>query len=120
MRSGALRQKGMLQDRSASRDSLGGQNLAWIDVAPVRFALQPQGGREFNTADAVRNQSTFTIMMRFRRGMNETMRIVGQGAIAGRVFNFVNINDVDERHRDLEITAIEGLSPPAAGLSPPV
>lgn len=120
MRSGALRQKGLLQDRSPSRDSLGGQSPAWIDIAPVRFALQSQGGREFNTADAVRSQSNFTISMRFRRGVKTTMRIVGLGALNGRVFNFININDIEERHRDLEITAIEGLTAPPAGLAPPV
>lgn len=94
--------------------------MAWMDVAPVRFGLEGLGGHEIDTAGAPRPQSNFTITMRYRSGVDSKMRIVGLHSLLGRVFNFTNINDLDERHRDLEIAAIEGQSPPPAGLTPPV
>ena len=120
MRAGMLRHRGMLQQRSKSRDGVGGQSLAWIDIAPVRFAIEGLGGHESDIAGAVRPQSNYTITMRYRSGVDSKMRIVGLHSLLGRVFNFTNINDTEERHRQLVISAIEGQSPPPAGLTPPV
>jgi SPP1 family predicted phage head-tail adaptor len=105
IRSGVLRNAGMLQDRSKVRDpDTGDQSTVWIDVRKVRFSLEATGGREIEVAGQVRAQSTFQIVMRWIPGVKTTMRILCEG----RIFNITNINDVENRHRELDITAIEG------------
>jgi SPP1 family predicted phage head-tail adaptor len=96
----------MLQERTASKDELGGQPQVWQDIAPVRFGLESTGGAEVQTGGGARAQSTYLITMRYRVGVKSTMRIK-QGE---RVFNFTHVDDIEERHRELNIAAIEGVS----------
>jgi SPP1 family predicted phage head-tail adaptor len=97
----------MLQERSGARDEYGGQLTAWRDVSPVRFSIEGTGGKEIETAGAVRAQSTFTLGMRYRPDIKATMRIVHDG----RFLNITNVSDLEERHKELSVTVIEGESP---------
>lgn len=107
MRAGSLRQSGMLQARSEAKDDYGGQSVVWTDVAKVRFELQSTGGHEIEVGGSSRAQATFTLTMRYRPGLAPTMRIV----MGGRIFNITHISDLDERHRQLDLSVIEGASP---------
>lgn len=111
MRAGALRKSGTLQRRTESRDDYGGQETLWQDVGPVRFELQPTGGHEIDVGGSARSQSMFTIVMRYRPGISTAHRIV----MGSRIFNITNVTDVDERHHELDITAVEGMSPGQSG-----
>ena len=107
MRGGMLRHQGMLQDRTTIRGEYGGQETIWKDIQPVRFGLESTGGREVETAGTVRPQSTFTLTMRWLPGVTPSMRIL----MGERAFNFTSVNDIEERHRELNIAVIEGASP---------
>ena len=107
MRAGALRLVGMLQDRSTARDAYGGQETAWRDICKVRFALEAAGGHEIDFGGSIRSQSSYKLSMRWRPGVKPTMRVV----MGDRIFNFTNVTDLEERHRELDITVVEGVSP---------
>jgi SPP1 family predicted phage head-tail adaptor len=104
VRSGALRKRVTIQRRSDSVDEYGGQSVAWNDVATVWASLSPTGGKEEPQSGMVRAVASFNIQMRYFAGLTPKDRLVYNG----RIFDIVNINDVDERHREYEITAREG------------
>lgn len=97
----------MLQARTSGQDDYGGQLTSWVNVAPVRFSMVSTGGKKIESASSSRAQSIFQISMRWLPNVDASMRIL----LGTRALNFTNVNDVENRHRDLEIAAIEGASP---------
>jgi head-tail adaptor len=106
MRAGQLRLVGMLEERTRAKDQLGGQPWAWLPVASVRFGIETTGGDEQQVAGGVVATSRYTISMRWRKGVKPTMRI----SMGDRVFQFIQVNNVEERNRELQIIAIEGMN----------
>ena len=104
MRSGTLKKRVTIQRRSQSVDEYGGQSVAWQDLATVWASFEPTGGKEDPQSGQVRAVATFKIGMRFFDGLTPADRLVYNG----RVFDIVNINDVEELHREFDITAREG------------
>lgn len=104
MRSGAMKKRVTIQRRSEVVDEYGSQQIAWTDIATVWAALIPNGGREAPQSGMVRAVGDFTIMMRYFKGLTPRDRLVYNG----RILDIININDLNEMHRDFEIMAREG------------
>ena len=66
-------------------------------------SIEPLGGFERFVAKAQQDASTHCIRTRYVSGITPRMRAV----LGTRTFNFTSVNDVEERHRELEIMATE-------------
>lgn len=106
MRAGQLRHVGILEDRTRSKDPIGGQPWVWLPVASVRFGIETTGGEEIPVGGGVRAVSKYLITMRWRAGVKPAMRI----SMGSRVFQFTQVNNIEERNRELQIEAIEGVN----------
>ena len=104
MRSGTLKKRVTIQRRSRSVDEFGGQSPAWQDLATVWASFEPTGGKEGEQSGQVRAVAAFNIGMRYFEGLTAADRLVYNG----RIFDIVNINDIEELHREFDITAREG------------
>lgn len=106
MRSGELRKRVTVQQRSTTQDAYGQPLTTWSDVCTVWAAIEPMSGRELLAAAAVRSESTHTVLMRYRPGIVPAMRI----NYGGRIFNIASVLDENERHRQLTLICSEGLN----------
>ena len=105
MRAGTLRKRVQWQQRTVTTDSFGQATETWATVANCWASLQPGKGNEKDVADQQRSYSPFDIRVRWPGNISFSPddRIL----YGTRTFNIQNINDVDERHRELVVTAVE-------------
>jgi SPP1 family predicted phage head-tail adaptor len=109
--SGRLRERARLERRVREADDAGGNEVSWAVVASgIPIALRPLSSRERIYAASNQNATTHEIVMRYRRGMTTDHRLVLEPA-GTRVFAITGYVDVEERHRWLDISAIEGAAP---------
>lgn len=88
-------------------DGYGGSVKVWGDFAAnVRAKKRPLRGRELVAAQAVQSETEVMFYTRYFPGVNTSMRIVCNGIY----YDITAVVDVDERHRELEISAKTGLS----------
>lgn len=107
MRAGQLRKRIRLQQRSSAQDSSGEQVHVWSDVATVWAEISPVTGRELQAAGAVQQEASHTVTMRYRAGLDASMRIL----YGTRIFNIVAPPiDEDERHRQFTVLCSERLN----------
>lgn len=69
MRAGSLDRRVTLQQQVETRDSYGGVTFTWQDVATVWADVQAVSGREFLQSQAVQDEVTTRIVIRFRTGI---------------------------------------------------
>lgn len=79
----------------------------WMELITVRASVKPLSGRELWWARQVQAQVTHRIRTHYLLGIKEKMRGVVTSIAGDRVFNFLSVTDVDEKHVELEILAIE-------------
>lgn len=108
MQAGNLRSQITIQERSKTPDSFGGQSPLWKDVYKVRCFAQPTGGSEAEHGGAVRalQKYLFTIRYGSAPDVSPAHRIV----FNGQFFDITAVNDVDSRHREIQIQAQQGLA----------
>jgi len=75
----------------------------WKKVASTRAAVDPISGREFYTAEQSQSEVTHKIRIRYRRGLENAMRI----KMSRRTFEILSIIDWEERHESLLIMCKE-------------
>ena len=109
MRAGSLRKVGWVQQRAAARDSFGGVPSSWSDVEKIRYSIETTSAREMDSAGNVRAVAISTITMRYRPEIVPGMRIRSEpnNFEDARYFNITAVQDVAERHHQLELTVIE-------------
>lgn len=100
---GDLRHVITIQNNIRSNDEEGIPGDGWNDYMDCYAAVVPLGGREAFIAQATEGKNPYLFRIRYNSKVNETMRII----YAGRKFRINNVNDVNERHRELQITCIE-------------
>lgn len=71
--------------------------------AAVFASIRPMGGREIMIAREQQDTSTHILRFPYVAGITAKM----QGVYAGRVFNFVNVNNVGEMNREIMVSATE-------------
>jgi len=106
MQAGQLRKRITIQRRALAQDTFGGQSSTWTDWQTVWAQISPASGSEVMAAQAVHERISHTVSMRYIDGVTAAMRIVYKD----RFFNIVLVRNVDERSRQLEILAVEGLA----------
>lgn len=65
--------------------------------------VSPMSGREYEESQKLRTETTYKISTRFFRGITPEMRILYDN----KEFEIVSVLDLDERHEELQIVAIE-------------
>jgi len=95
---GRLRHRILIERWAQQRDSTGdalqnpetGEVLyAWEPVATVYAAIEPLSAREFIAAQALQSRVTARIILRYRAGLDASMRLVHMksGGVRGTIFN---------------------------------
>ncbi|WFF40399.1 head-tail adaptor protein [Salinicola endophyticus] len=75
MRAGRLRHRVTLMRQGEGRDPLGAPTTDWAEVATVWAEVTGISAREFVASGGEQNQATYQILMRYRRGVDDTMRV---------------------------------------------
>lgn len=81
MHSGLLNKRVSLEARVITRDASGGTIETWQPVATVWAGIAPLSGREFVAAQSVQAGVTTRITIRWRAGIDASMRLVHEGLI---------------------------------------
>jgi len=97
-----------------SHDSDGNALLAYADGTPYAHTLalreysvagfvSPMSGREYEESQKIRAETTYKISSRYFHGITTDMRILYDS----REFEIISVLDLDERHEELRIIAVE-------------
>jgi len=107
MRAGTLRNRVTIQEPvEGSADALGQKPVTWSDVVEVWAAVLPQSGREFYRAQQIRAELTHLLSIRYRSGINATLRI----KLGTRYLYVVAVENVEERNHELLLLCVEDVS----------
>ena len=117
MQAGALRRRLLFQRRGTERDIYSQPKDVWIDVlANVPAAITPLAGRELVQAQALNAEVTHAITVRYHRTFADPIAAANMRAVyrptgdVTRYFNLHGLLNVDERNRQIDIAATEGLN----------
>lgn len=112
LRAGQLRKRLAFKSPPAARDSFGGSaDLSsnsldgWVDVCTVSGSVAPWEGRELEAAAKPTAEVTTVIEIRWRVGIDSTMRILQ--AETGQIYDIRAVMDVDGRKRKISILCRE-------------
>ena len=87
-RAGRLRHRVSLQEYVELVDpSTGARDNDWREIAKIWASIEPLSARDFIQSSALQSQVTTRITIRFRAGVNASMRIVHKG----RVYNVTGV-----------------------------
>jgi SPP1 family predicted phage head-tail adaptor len=81
MRIGKLNRRVSLQARVAVPDEAGQDVITWIEIAKPWVNIRYLNGKEFSTSGTTVSGATVSIRMRFRMGLNASMRVVHSDVI---------------------------------------
>ena len=98
--SGDLRHKVTIQKKSKAMDSEGVPIETWSDYISCYACIIPLGGREEFIASALQGDDPCMFRIRYNANIDNTMRFV----YLGHNYRIININDVNTRHKELQIT----------------
>ncbi len=107
--SGNLRHKVQLQEPGAPTQdpNTGEQTAEWETVANIWAQIVPMSGREFIAASAEQSEVQGRIVIRYREGVDSTMRIVYRG----RYYNIKAVlPDAESGKEHLSLMVGEGLT----------
>ena len=116
VRAGDLRRKVVIQSRTTGQDTFGQQMVTWSDyMTGVPADIQSLTGRELIQAQAINASITHTIAIRYASQLADpikvaAMRVVYLNAGVTRYFNIVSCINVDERNKEINLMAVEGLN----------
>lgn len=76
--------------------------LALKEYSVAAF-VSPMSGREYEESQKIRPETTYKISTRYFKGITPEHRIL----YSGREFEIVSVLDLNERHEELQIVAVE-------------
>src|SRR5262245_60840299 len=81
----------------------------WTTVATVWCSIEPLAGRELFYAGEVTPDATHLVTIRYFRGLTTRHKFLHVDTQTGknRFFEIENINDIEERHRRMEVLCHE-------------
>ncbi len=103
MNPGKLRNRITFQKKEKVKDLEGNTVTAWTDRFTVWASIKGLRGRELIDAGANAVEISTRIYIRYRRGVTHDMRI----KFGERIFDIVNVNNIEERNIEYEILANE-------------
>ena len=107
MRAGNLNKLITIENLSSGQDDFGQPlDSSWNTFKKVRASITPISGNESFLSNADFAQTSHKIKCRYIVGVNASMRAI----FDGRVFYFVNVRNISERNRELEILAKENIN----------
>ena len=95
-----------IQSKSLSQDTFGQPLETWTTEASVRAFVEPLTGQELFRAQQVNAATTTRITIRYRAGMDASMRIVFESVN----YNIQNIIDPEMNHAWLVMMCGSGLN----------
>lgn len=112
MRIGNLRRRITIQTRSGLVDSFGQQQTSWVDLlTAVPADLESLAGRELQLAQAINAEVTHRVTVRYHPQLANPVSVAAMRIVYGaRIFNILASMNVDERNREIELMASEGLN----------
>lgn len=107
MRAGRLRHYVTLQEKSVTRDAMGGEVVTWVDKATaVPAEIVELSGKNLNAAQQVHPELSATVRLRYRSDLTPQWR-VKHGA---RVFSIIGMPiNRDARNVELLLNLTEGV-----------
>jgi len=100
MRSGNLRHRITIQQKSVTRGSAGGEVIAWVNFATAIHAeAEPLVGREFVELRAAQADLSLRFRMRYMAGINPAMRVLWDDG----TYNIVEVIDIKGLRRELHL-----------------
>lgn len=108
MKAGTLRHRITIQERTETRDAIGGFSETWATLsgnASVPAAIWPIKSAEALDAQKLENQVTHRIRIRYRSGITTKHRIV----FGSRTFQIVSLMNPDERNIMLDMLTTEDI-----------
>lgn len=99
---GELRDRITFQRPAAAQDEMGGGVSSWETVVTLSAKTEPRTGRELDNAAQKFPEADVRFTLRYYPGLSTEMRIVDE---AGNPHDIVNIADVENRHKKLDIMA---------------
>jgi SPP1 family predicted phage head-tail adaptor len=107
MKSGDLRHRITLQNPVRTQNtSTGAITLSWEDVVTVWASIKPLSTREFLAAQAAQSKVVGRIVIRYRAGVDATLRAVHNG----KIYNIEGVMaDADSGLEYLTLTVSEGV-----------
>lgn len=106
MRAGLLNRKIVIQSKTITTDSYGGQVESWATFATVWASKNPLNGRELMAAQAAQSEVTTKFVTRYLSGVLPSMRI----SFGGEYYNISEVIDPDDAHRELQILTTSGVN----------
>jgi SPP1 family predicted phage head-tail adaptor len=111
MRAGDMRHRIQLQTRSVGQDALGGQSPTWTTTATVWAEILPLTGRERMLAGANQSEVSSMVTIRYQAQFSDPKAMAAMRILYGsRILNIESSNDVEERHKIIELSCSEGLN----------
>lgn len=103
MRSGELRNRITIQQKSVTRDTYGGETVTWTDVATVWAAVEPISGREYFSSQQIQAEVTTRIRIRHKTGITPVMRV----SWGTRLYDIISVIEINERNREIHLMCKE-------------
>ena len=103
---GALDQRIVIQQRTATVDALGQASESWGDVATVWASAMPLRGREFFAAGAMQSEASVRFRIRYKAGVTGAMRVMWRDVAHALVAEPI---DVDGGRHTLELMCAAGV-----------
>lgn len=104
MNAGILRHKIDIEQELLIKNTYGESTQTWVIFKSGVFcSVEPIRGREYFAADEVKSEVTHRIRMRYLFGMRTKMRI----KYNNRYFNIIDIIDIMERHKEMQLMVTE-------------
>ena len=104
-RAGQRRSLVSIETPAGSKSSTGAKTASWVEFKQVYAKIKTMRTYEKQAAQAANPGANVMIRIKYIAGLLPTMRIVYNSTI----YSILGINDIDERHRDVEFTCQSGV-----------
>lgn len=105
MQGGTLRNFIVIERPMPVQDVTGQAKLQWVRVCGCWASFSNQAGIEVPTGQMPESRISWRLTIRYRRGLDHTMRI----RMKGRYFNIGAVFNVDELNEQLALNVSEGI-----------
>ena len=112
MRASDLRRRVTIQVRSTTKTTTGQQVIAWTPLlTSVPADIQSLTGREMIASQAVNTEVTHLICVRYHALLADPVAVAAMRVLYGtRIFEISGALNIDERNREIQLMAAEGLT----------